>query len=63
MYRSLDAGQVLTHIISAWVYTCNYRSSDATPSIHMTQIDKPVNQNDPQSHPIIGVMQKDMYIL
>lgn len=51
MYSFLDAGQVLTHIISAWVYTCNYRSSDATPSIHMTQVDKPVNSKRPPKSP------------
>lgn len=51
IYNFLDAGQVLTHIISAWVYTCNYRSSDATPSIHMTQIDKPVNSKRPPKSP------------
>lgn len=51
IYNFLDAGQVLTHIISARVYTCNYRSSDATPSIHMTQIDKPVNSKRPPKSP------------
>lgn len=48
---SLMQDKFLTHIISAWVYTCNYRSSDATPSIHMTQIDKPVNSKRPPKSP------------